>query len=58
MPTSQELTQLEHTLVQQVDRFLERGTDNSCLGSDAVDDDPMTFHHLSDPSADGALVQS
>lgn len=55
-PTSQELTQLAHTIAQRVGRFLERqgllerDAANSYLASDAVDDDPMNplpaFDHL------------
>jgi hypothetical protein len=47
-PTSQELTQLGHTIAHRVGRFLERqgllerDAENSYLASDAVDDDPMT----------------
>ncbi len=46
-PTSQELTQLSHTIAHRVGRFLERqgllerDAENSYLASDAVDDDPM-----------------
>lgn len=46
-PTSQEITQLVHTITQRVGRFLERqgllerDAENSYLASDAVDDDPM-----------------
>jgi hypothetical protein len=46
--TSQELTQLAHTIAHRVGRFLERqgllerDAENSYLASDAVDDDPMT----------------
>ena len=46
-PTSQELTRLAHTIAHRVGRFLERqgllerDAENSCLASDAVDDDPM-----------------
>ena len=52
-PTSDELTQLSHTIAQRIARFLERqgllvrDADNSYLTADAVDsadDDPM--HHL------------
>jgi hypothetical protein len=45
--TSQELTQLAHTIAHRVGRFLERqgllerDAENSYLASDAVDDDPM-----------------
>ena len=47
-PTSAELTELAHTVAHRVGRFLERqgllerDMENSCLASDAVDDDPMT----------------
>ena len=46
-PTSQELTQLAHTIAQRVGRFLERqgllerDAENSYLASDAVDDEAM-----------------
>jgi len=46
--TSQELTQLAHTIAHRVGRFLERqgllerDAENSYLASDAVDDVPMT----------------
>jgi hypothetical protein len=46
-PTSQELTQLAHTIAQRVGRFLERrgllerDAENSYLASDAVDDEVM-----------------
>jgi len=46
-PTSQEVTQLAHTIAQRVGRFLERqglleqDAENSYLASDAVDEDPM-----------------
>lgn len=46
-PTSEELTQLAHTIAQRVGRFLERqgllerDAENSYLASDAVDEDPM-----------------
>ena len=46
-PTSQELTQLAHTIAQRVGRFLERqgllerDAENSYLASDAADDDAM-----------------
>jgi len=46
-PTSQELTQLAHTITHRVGRYLERqgwltrDAENSYLASDAVDDDPM-----------------
>jgi hypothetical protein len=47
-PTTEELTQLAHTIAHRVGRFLERqgllerDAENSYLASDAVDDDPMT----------------
>lgn len=47
-PTSEELTQLAHTIAHRVGRFLERqgllerDMEHSYLASDAVDDDPMT----------------
>jgi hypothetical protein len=47
-PTSEELTQLAHTIASRVGRFLERqgllerDAENSYLASDAVDEDPMT----------------
>ena len=47
-PTSQELTQLAHTIAHRVGHFLERqgllerDAENSYLALDAVDDDPMT----------------
>ena len=47
-PTSQELTQLAHTIAHRVGRFLERqgllerDAENSYLASDAVDEDHMT----------------
>jgi len=47
-PTSEELTQLAHTIAQRVGRFLEhqglleQDMENSYLSGDAVDDDPMT----------------
>jgi hypothetical protein len=47
-PTSQELSQLAHTLARRVGRFLERqgllerDVENSYLASDAVDDEAMT----------------
>lgn len=47
-PTSQELTQLVHTIAHRVGRFLERqgrlerDAENSYLASNAVDDEPMT----------------
>jgi hypothetical protein len=46
-PTSQELTQLAHTIAHRVGRFLERQAlleryaENSYLASDVVDDDPL-----------------
>ena len=46
-PTSQELTQLAHTIAHRVGRFLERqgllerDAENSYLAWDAVDEDPM-----------------
>ena len=46
-PTTQELTQLAHTIAQRVGRFLERqgllerDAENSYLAGDAVDEDPM-----------------
>ncbi len=46
-PTTQELTQLAHTIAQRVGRFLERqgllerDAENSYLASDAVDDEAM-----------------
>jgi hypothetical protein len=46
-PTSEELTQLAHTIAHRVGRFLERrgllerDAENSYLASDAVDDDAM-----------------
>jgi hypothetical protein len=46
-PTSDELTQLVHTIAQRVARFLERqgllerAAENSYLASDAVDEEPM-----------------
>jgi hypothetical protein len=48
VPTTEELTQLAHTIAYRVGRFLERqgllerDAENSYLASDAVDDDPMT----------------
>jgi len=47
-PTTQELTQLTHTIAHRVGRYLERqgllerDAENSYLASEAVDDDPMT----------------
>jgi hypothetical protein len=47
-PTSQELTQLAHTIAHRVGRFLERqgllgrDAENSYLASDAVGEDPMS----------------
>lgn len=47
-PTSQELTQLAHTIAHRVSRFLERqgwltrDAGNSYFTGEAVDDDPMT----------------
>ena len=46
-PTTEELTQLVHTIAHRVGRYLERqgllerDMENSYLASDAVDDDPM-----------------
>lgn len=46
-PTSVERTRLTDTIARRVARFLERqgllerDAENSCLASDAVDDDPM-----------------
>lgn len=46
-PTTEELTQLAHTIARRVGRYLERqgllewDAENSYLASDAVDDDPM-----------------
>lgn len=46
-PTTQELTQLAHTIAQRVGRFLERqgllerDAENSYLAGNAVDEDPM-----------------
>lgn len=47
-PTTEELTQLAHTIAHRVGRFLERqgllerDAENSYLSGDAVDDDPMS----------------
>lgn len=47
-PTTEELTQLAHTIAHRVCRFLERqgllerDAENSYLSGDAVDDDPMS----------------
>jgi hypothetical protein len=47
-PTTDELTQLAHTIAHRVGRFLERqgllerDAENSYLSGDAVDDDPMS----------------